>query len=163
MTIEEMNALDRAAFADALGWVFESSSWVAERAWDARPFANLEELHRAMTNVVEHAGREERLALLRAHPDLGTRARVSEASAGEQRSAGLDQLTQEEFDLLHRRNTAYRDKFGFPFLYAVRGGTKKDILQALGERLKGEEDSEFCEALRQVYRIAHFRLEDLIR
>jgi 2-oxo-4-hydroxy-4-carboxy-5-ureidoimidazoline decarboxylase len=162
MTIGEINSLDQAGFTAALGWVFENSPWVAERAWVARPFADLEALHRAMTEVLKTAGREECLALLRAHPDLGTRARMSEVSTGEQAGAGLDQLTKDEFDSLHRHNTAYREKFGFPFLYAVRGGTKAEILRAIEERLSGTQEAEYCEALRQVSRIARFRLEDLI-
>ncbi len=94
-------------------------------------------LHRAMVDQVEHASLpEEQLALLRAHPDLGTRARVSEASSAEQAGAGLDQLTPAEFERLRRLNEAYRDKFGFPFLFAVKGSTKHDILDALERRAR---------------------------
>ena len=93
MTIGELNACDRAGFVDALGWIFEDSPWVADRAWDRRPFSGIEQLHAAMIGVVNEAPRHEQLALLRAHPDLGARARMSEASAGEQakaRARGLD-------------------------------------------------------------------------
>ena len=162
MTIEELSALDRPAFVDALGWIFEDSSWVAGRAWASRLFASVDQLHAAMVAVVENADLAERLALLRAHPDLGTRARVSSASTAEQVGAGLDRLTPDEFDGLHRMNAAYRDKFGFPFLLAVKGSAKADILQALESRLNAAPETELREALRQVYRVARFRLKDMI-
>jgi 2-oxo-4-hydroxy-4-carboxy-5-ureidoimidazoline decarboxylase len=145
-------------FVEALGWIFEESPWVAERAWASGPFADIDALHRAMADVVAAATREEQLALLRAHPDLGTRARVSEASREEQAGAGVDRLTPEEVDRL----AAYRERFGFPFLFAVRSGTKQDMLRGLDERLHHSPEAEFQEALRQVYRIARFRLESAL-
>lgn len=162
MTIDELNQMDRAAFVAAVGWIFEHSPWVAERAFDARPFASFDALHAAMTDQVERATFAERLALLQAHPDLGTRARLSEASSAEQAGAGLDTLTPGEFEQLHRLNDAYRARFGFPFLFAVKGGTKHDILRALQSRMEATPEDEYREALRQVYRIARFRLEDSI-
>src|SRR5689334_11408274 len=102
MTIEELNAADRNSFVEALGWIFEHSSWVAERAWERRPFAGVGALHEAMVSEVERATPGEQMALLRAHPDLGTRARISAASSGEQAGVGLDRLTPEEFDRLQR-------------------------------------------------------------
>jgi 2-oxo-4-hydroxy-4-carboxy-5-ureidoimidazoline decarboxylase len=162
MTIGELNAWDRAAFVNAFGGIFEHSPWVAERAFDARPFANLDALHAALTDQVERATFTERLALLQAHPDLGARARLSQASTQEQAGAGLDSLTPGEFEQLHRLNAAYRTRFGFPFLLAVRGSTKHDVLRALQARIEAAPEDEYREALRQVYRIARFRLEDLI-
>src|SRR5690348_202427 len=120
MTLADLNAATRAQFVETLGWIFEHSPWVAERAYDMRPFASIDDLHRAMTTVVTSANREEQLALLRAHPDLGTRARVSDASRGEQEGAGLDRLTPDEFERMSRWNAEYRDRFGFPFLFAVK-------------------------------------------
>jgi 2-oxo-4-hydroxy-4-carboxy-5-ureidoimidazoline decarboxylase len=162
MTIAELNTFDRTRFVEAIGWVFEGSPWVAERSWKARPFADLEALRAAMKAEVERALPEERLALLRAHPDLGTRARINAASAGEQAGAGLDRLTPEEFERLQRLNSAYRNKFGFPFLFAVKGGTKYDVFDALERRLDAAPEQEYREALRHVYRIAEFRLRDTI-
>jgi len=162
MTVAELNALDLEPFAAAIGWVFEDSPWVSERVWPVRPFSSLEALHRAMVRQVEAAQPEEQLALLRAHPDLGTRARLSDASTAEQSGAGLDRLTPEEFDRLHRLNSAYRAKFGFPFLFAVRGSTKHDILEALERRGESVPEEEFREALRQVYRIVDLRLRDIL-
>lgn len=162
MTLADVNGYERAGFVENVGWVFEHSPWVAERAWAKRPFRSLDELHAAMTAEVSAASPEEQLALLRAHPDLGTRARMSTASTSEQAGAGLDSLTAEEFERLGRLNAAYRDAFGFPFLYAVKGSTKRDILRALEARLPSSREQELAEALRQVARIARFRLEELI-
>jgi len=163
MTLAELNAFDRERFVQALGWIFENSPWVAERAFDSRPFPDLDALHRAMIARVEQAAPEEQLALLRAHPDLGTRTRISVASQGEQSGAGLDRLTPDEFERLTRLNSAYRDKFGFPFLFAVKGSTKDDILRALKRRLQAAPADEHRVALEQVSCIARFRLEDSLR
>jgi OHCU decarboxylase len=162
VTIDELNALDLPAFTSALGWIFEGSPWVAERVWRLRPFDGIEQLHAAMTAAVTAATLDEQLALLHTHPDLGTRARMSEVSTGEQAAVGLDQLTVEEFDRLHRLNAAYREKFGYPFLFAVRGSDKHQILNALDSRLTRTPQQELDEALRQVYRIALFRLQGFI-
>lgn len=162
MTIADLNALDRAQFVEAIGWVFEHSPWVAERAWATHPFPNTEALHGAMVDQVEQASAEEQLALLRAHPDLGARARVSDASAAEQAGAGLDQLTLRELERLLALNEAYRDKFGFPFLFAVKGSSKHDILNALERRASASRDEEYRVALTQVYRIARFRIESIL-
>lgn len=162
MTLAEVNAQDRSGFVSAVGWVFEDSLWVAERAWDRRPFPTLDALHDAMTSVVAAATAEEQIALLRAHPDLGARAKMSDASSREQGGAGLDVLARDERDRLRALNAAYREKFGFPFLYAVKGSSKDDILNALERRLPSTRAAEQQEALRQVYRIARFRLEEVI-
>jgi 2-oxo-4-hydroxy-4-carboxy-5-ureidoimidazoline decarboxylase len=162
VTLAEVNTCDRSRFVEKVGWVFEHSPWVAERAWTRRPFASLDELHRVMGAEVAAATPDEQLSLLRAHPDLGTKARISNASRTEQTGAGLDQLTAHEFERLRRLTSDYRDKFGFPFLYAVKGSTKHDILKALEARLSASREEERAEALRQVARIARFRLEELI-
>ena len=161
MTLSELNATDRSSFVSALGWIFETSPWVAEQAWEKKPFATVDALHDAMASAVSAASAAEQLALLRAHPDLGTRARMSDASSREQENAGLDALTRDELDRLVKLNAAYRKKFGFPFLYAVKGSTKHVILAALERRLLSTRDAEHEEALRQVYRIARFRLEEM--
>jgi OHCU decarboxylase len=163
VTIGELNLLDTVAFVESVGWIFEHSPWVAERAFHSRPFAGLESLHAALADQVERATFAEKLALLKAHPDLGERARLSQASTKEQAGAGLDSLTPSEFEQLHRLNASYRSRFGFPFLLAVKGSTKHDILGALQARMEASPEDEFQEALRQVYRIARFRLEGLIK
>ena len=162
MKLPELNAMDRETFVAALGAIFEDSPWVARRAWDSKPFASREALHEAMKQQVAAADRAEQRALLRAHPDLGTRARMSAASTSEQEGAGLDQLTPEEFAELHALNQAYRAKFGFPFLFAVKGSGKAAIMAALRRRAHADREEEFAEALEQVYRIAWFRLEAVV-
>ena len=162
MTLHELNGLDRDGFVSTIGWVFEHSPWVAERAWNRRPFADLADLHDAMTSEVRAATVEDQLRLLRAHPELGTRAKVSQASASEQSRAGLDDLSGAESDCINALNGAYRDRFGFPFIYAVRGAAKHDILNALETRLLAEPDAELHNALEQVFRIARLRLEEML-
>ena len=161
MTLAEINGLDREGLVKQLGWVFEHSPWVAEAAWDAAPFASIEELHGAMTAAVAAAPVERQTELIRAHPDLGARARMSSASVGEQAGAGLDRLTADEYARLQELNSAYRERFGFPFIYAVKGSGKHEILRALTERLSETVEAEHSCALEQIYRIAQFRLEDL--
>jgi len=165
MTLAELNACDRDRFVAALGWVFEHSPWVAARAWERRPFATADELLNAMTAALDAARPDERMALLRAHPDLGTRpsqAQVSEASAGEQAGAGFDRLTPAELERLQQLNARYRRRFGFPFLYAVKGSSSHQVLEALETRLSAAAEEELAEALRQVCRIARFRLQAAI-
>jgi 2-oxo-4-hydroxy-4-carboxy-5-ureidoimidazoline decarboxylase len=162
VSIAELNRMDRDAFVRAIGWVFEDSPWVAREAAERRPFADVDALHAAMVAAVANADAPRQLALLRAHPDLGTRARMTDASRGEQADAGLDRLASDDFATLQRLNTAYREKFGFPFLFAVKGSTSRQILAALEQRLPRATDEEFAEAMQQVYRIARFRLDDLI-
>jgi 2-oxo-4-hydroxy-4-carboxy-5-ureidoimidazoline decarboxylase len=163
VTIEEINACDERTFVAAVGSVFEHSPWVAERTWRRRPFPSLDALHARMVDTMHAATRAEQLALLRAHPDLGARMRMSDASTGEQSGAGLDSLRGPQFEELQRLNRAYRERFGFPFLLAVKGSTPAQVLGSLVERLPRGADDEFAEALRQVARIARFRLETIIQ
>jgi 2-oxo-4-hydroxy-4-carboxy-5-ureidoimidazoline decarboxylase len=162
MTIDELNSKDRSGFVSAIGWVFEGSPWVAERAWDKRPFATLDALHDALSSVVTSAELGEQQSLLRAHPELGARASMSDSSSREQTSAGFDALTRGDLERLQSLNAAYREKFGFPFLFAVKGRTAQDVLNAIERRLTSPRDEEHREALRQVSQIARFRLEGMI-
>jgi 2-oxo-4-hydroxy-4-carboxy-5-ureidoimidazoline decarboxylase len=162
LTLDDLNAMDRDAFVGAIGWVFEHSPWIAERAWPKRPFATLDGLHDALVAEVASADSHQQLQLLQAHPELGTSAALSPASDAEQTGAGLRQWPQFDRQRLQTLTSAYRAKFGFPFLYAVRGATAESILNALEARLASTRDAESAEALRQAARIARFRLEDLI-
>ena len=162
MTLATLNACDQRQFVAAVGWVFEHSPWVAERAWQNRPFASVDALHVAMTQEMFAATPDEQLALLCAHPDLGARARMSEASTTEQSGAGLDSLTPFQYERLLAQTSEYRRRFGFPFLYAVKGSTIDQILAALDERIASDTGAEFTEALRQVSRIARFRLDGMV-
>lgn len=162
MTIADLHALDRRQFVAALGGIFEHAPWVAERTFGRRRFASRDDLHRAMMDTVRAATVDEQLTLLRSHPELGSRARMSSASVSEQSGAGLDRLGDEQFARLLELNAAYKARFDFPFLYAVKGCTVEDVLAALERRIESDWQVEFDEALDQVSRIARFRLEEAI-
>lgn len=160
--LDALNRMDREAFVRALGGIFEHSPWVAERAWAARPFASVPDLHAAMLDVVRKASAEERLALIMAHPDLAGRAAragtLTSASTREQESAGLDRLTEEEYARFGRLNRAYRAKFGFPFIVCVRNHTKASVLDAFERRLANSAAAEVEAALGEVAEITRHRL-----
>jgi len=162
MNLATLNQLSKEAFVEQLGWVFEHSPWVAEKAWERRPWASLEALHHSLVQVVREAPKEAQLALIRAHPDLGSRARMAQASVSEQKGAGLDALTPAEFERIQTLNRAYTDRFGFPFILAVRGKSKAEVFKAMEERLPNPPDLEFETALEEIYKIARFRLAELL-
>lgn len=155
--------MDQVTFTEAIGSVFEHSSWVTERAWAMRPFSSLANLHLTMTSVVQESSMEEKLALLRAHPDLAARVQMTDASVKEQAGIGLDQLSRKEYEDFLTLNRAYTLKFGFPFIMAVRDQNKESVRAAMLERVNYAYDAELEEALRQVYKIARFRLDDLCK
>ena len=167
LTLEALNRADRETFRVWLGDVFEASPWVAERAWEARPFRTVEALHAAMRAVVTRASDGERLALLRAHPDLAGKAAragaMSAASVAEQATAGLDRLTDDEFARFERLNGTYRERFGFPFIVAVRRHDKLAILAAYERRLQNTREGEIEAALEQVFEITGLRLAARVR
>ena len=166
LTLATLNAMSRDAFGQALGGVFEHSPWIAERTWSMRPFTSVERLHAAMTTVVTQASRAEQLALLRSHPDLAGKAAragaMTAASVAEQSSAGLDRLSDEEYERFGRLNAAYREKFGFPFIIAVRKHDKSAILAAFQRRLGHTVEQEMEAALAQVFDITRLRLDGLV-
>ncbi|MCH6266849.1 MULTISPECIES: 2-oxo-4-hydroxy-4-carboxy-5-ureidoimidazoline decarboxylase [Neobacillus] len=162
MKLETLNSLDQPAFTEVLGWVFEHSPWVAERTWVNRPFQSVADLHQALVDTVKESTMEEKLALLRAHPDLAARVQMADASVKEQASAGLNQLTKEEHEEFLSLNNAYTSKFQFPFIMAVKGQTKETIRGNMKERVNNDPPEELQEALTQIFKIAFFRLEDFI-
>jgi 2-oxo-4-hydroxy-4-carboxy-5-ureidoimidazoline decarboxylase len=166
MTLDELNRAEKADFVAALGGIFEHSPWVPDAVADARPFASVEALHGAMVAAVQRAGQIAQLGLIRAHPDLaGKMARqggLTAESTSEQKGAGLDRLTNTEFDEFHRLNNAYQSRFGFPFILAVRGHDKHSIMAAFRQRLDHNAGEEVTEALSQIGLIARFRLDDLL-
>jgi len=166
LSIDAVNALDATAFAARFGDVAEASPWVAEAAFEARPFPDREALVAAFVGAVRTAPRETQRALLCAHPDLADRAAMAgdmaEASRREQAGAGLDRLTAEEFARFRDLNARYRARFGFPFIYAVKGATKEAILVAFEARIDNDVDTEHATALAHVERILRFRLEDRV-
>lgn len=162
--VEELNRLPREAFAARLGAIYEHSPWVAERAFVARPFDSIDALHATMQGVVATASDAERMALLRAHPELAGRlaaARLTEHSRNEQAGAGLDRVTEEERSTMQELNDRYRGKFGFPFIVAVKGLDWAAIIERMRARLPNTREAEIETALAEVGRIARFRLEAL--
>lgn len=162
ITLRDINAMQPDAFVAAFGDVAEHSPWVAEKAWALRPFANRDALIEAFAQALRQAPREAKLALIRAHPDLATRARLTADSTHEQAGAGLDRLDLEEFERFTRLNETYKTRFGFPFIFAVKGATKHQILAAFDERIGNSPEKEFETALAQIMRIFRFRLEDRV-
>lgn len=164
--LAQLNAMPRDAFVAVLAGIFEHSPWVAEGAADARPFASTQALHREMTGIVAGANAQAQLALINAHPELAGKAAVrgelTAESTREQSAAGLSQCTQEEFDRLQRLNRAYREKFGFPFILAVRGYDRGGIIANFEARVTNTREVELRASLEQIYRIAQFRLADLV-
>ena len=161
-----INAMDRAAFVVKFGGIFEKSPWVAEKAWEKRPFASLDEMHAAMVAVAKEAPATKQLALLQSHPDLaGKEAKagtMTAASVAEQASAGLNTLSGAEFAELSRLNAAYKAKFGFPFIIAVRMYTKEGIFFEFKRRLQNDTQTEFANDLQNVYLITRLRLNKLL-
>ncbi len=166
VNIETLNAATRADFSAALGGVFEHSPWVAERAHAHAPFATVAGLFEAMAAAVAHATREEKLALVRAHPDLAGQAaragKLSTASAAEQGGLGLDKFSGKEFDRFERLNRAYKEKFSFPFVICVRRQTRDAILDAFEWRLKNDAGAELATALAEISLIARLRLAEKV-
>ena len=160
----EINALSRDAFVARLGSIYEHSPWVAEAAWAARPFADLDALHDAMQSAMLAASVARRQALIDAHPELLGRleaARLTESSRAEQASAGLDRCTAEEKARMQALNARYREKFGFPFIVAVRGLDWAGIIDRMEGRLHNDRERELATALAEIGRIARLRLEAL--
>ncbi|MHA6484297.1 2-oxo-4-hydroxy-4-carboxy-5-ureidoimidazoline decarboxylase [Paenibacillus sp. strain BS8-2] len=151
----------KAAFAAKFGSIFEHSPWIAEEAWGYRPFASRNELLERMSEIVRNADEEKQLALLRAHPELGAKIVMTEESVSEQRGAGLDRLDRDEAYILGQLNAKYRDRFGFPFIIAVRGLTSDMIADSMQTRMKNSEEEERSRALQEVMKIAAFRMEHL--
>lgn len=161
-TLEEINRASAHAFTSMLGDVFEGSPWFARRAHLHGPFTSRAALIRAMTRVLEEAPEEEQLAFIRAHPDLAgkaARARDLEPdSTREQASAGLERLSETDFTLFMDLNRRYREKFGFPFIIAVRDHTLDGIIEAFQRRLGSDPQTERAEALANVERIVSLRI-----
>lgn len=157
-----MNHARRAEFVEVVGTIFEHSPWIAERVADARPFASLATLHDAMREEVGRASEEEKLALIRAHPDLVAQAVLTPESREEQAAAGLGGLTAEETALFGRYNREYKHRFGFPFVLCARLNKKAAILEAFPRRLQNSARQERATALAEIYKIAQLRLADLL-
>lgn len=165
-TLAELNALDRSAFTAALGHLFEHSPWVAEAAWERRPFRDAAHLHAELCAVMREAPRERQLALIQAHPDLAGRLaqeqKLTAESTLEQASAGLNALRAEELAEFQKLNDAYRARFGFPFIICARLNAKEAIVAAMQVRTQNSAEQEFQTALGEIEKIARIRLGDVL-
>jgi 2-oxo-4-hydroxy-4-carboxy-5-ureidoimidazoline decarboxylase len=166
LTLEQINALDREGFTAALGFVFEGPPWIQRRAWEQRPFPTVANLHAALVEAMLAADQEQKLALIRAHPDLAGRAAIAgeltAESTSEQSSAGLDRLTPAEYAEFHRLNAAYRERFGLPFVICAREHNKTSILAQFAARLQNAPAREVETALGEIAKIAGLRLRDAV-
>jgi OHCU decarboxylase len=164
--IDDAATLSREAFVASFGGVFEDSPWIAEAAYDTRPWSDVEDLHAALVAIVDAAPPSARLALIRAHPDLAGKAAIAgeltPESTREQAAAGLDRLTPEQHADLLRLTAAYRERFGFPFVVCAREHTADTIIAAARERLDHDPDDEERTALAEIAKIAALRLADLV-
>ncbi|TFE25001.1 2-oxo-4-hydroxy-4-carboxy-5-ureidoimidazoline decarboxylase [Cohnella luojiensis] len=156
-----ISKMSREQFTEVLGGIFENAPWVAQGAWEHRPFKTRKQLHDKMMEIVRQAPEETITALFRGHPDLATRLEVTDYSAAEQQGAGLNQLSQEEFEQFASYNREYTEKFGFPFIMAVKGKSKNEILFSMKIRIHHSEREERETALGEIGKITGFRLEDL--
>jgi len=161
-SLTDLNAMSRDEFTAALGEIFEHTPEIATAAWQQHPFADVMALHGAMVTVVEGQSAEEQTRLIRAHPDLGSKAKMAAASVAEQSDLGLNALPPDEYEWLRSRNAAYVEKFGFPFVIAVKHHTKASIFAALEMRLQSDLATEQKTAIAEICEIARLRLVDLV-
>ncbi|MEM1253042.1 MAG: 2-oxo-4-hydroxy-4-carboxy-5-ureidoimidazoline decarboxylase [Cyanobacteria bacterium P01_H01_bin.21] len=161
-SMSDINQMTQTEFVTAFGSVFEDTPSLVEQTWHHRPFTDLAHLHQTMVTLVNQLSQAAQLALLRAHPDLGSRVQMAPASVQEQTSVGLNNLSSAEYKKFQTLNKSYQTKFGFPFIMAVKGQTKEAILTAFDQRLQNFSARERQQALLEIIKIARFRLNDLI-
>jgi len=163
-TIDKINKLSRSEFVEIFANIFEKTKWIAEKLYNQKPFDDFKDLCSKMLGIFETAGKETQLKILRAHPDLADKVTVNlltSNSWSEQSNAGLDQCSEEEFNEFKNLNKSYRQKYGFPFVIAVKGKNKIEILSEFRKRILNSVDEEFNEAIIQVGKIANLRLNKI--
>ena len=161
--INKINKLSKSEFIKLFANIFENARWIAEELCNQKPFDSFDELSSKMLNIFENTTKENQLKILNAHPDLANKTKISSLtpdSLKEQTDAGLDQCSEEEFNQFKQLNNSYK-KFGFPFILAVKGKTKIEILNNLKKRISSSSKVEFSEAVKQVKKIASLRLNEL--
>jgi 2-oxo-4-hydroxy-4-carboxy-5-ureidoimidazoline decarboxylase len=161
-SIAQLNQLSQTEFVVALGAIFEDTPAIAHQVWNQRPFKDVSDLHQKMMAIVNDMSQTEQLILIKAHPDLGSKTKMAEASVQEQSGVGLDRLTPQEYNQFQTLNQAYKNRFGFPFIVAVKNHTKQSILEAFDRRLHHSLELEITQALTEIFEIARFRLTDLV-
>ena len=161
--INKINKLPESEFIKVFANIFENARWIAEELYKQKPFEDFSELSSKLMNIFEMSSKEKKLKILNDHPDLGNKTKIGSLtidSLKEQKNAGLDQCTKKEFSEFKKLNDTYK-KFGFPFILAVKGKSKIEILSNFRKRINSESQIEFEEALKQVKKIAKLRLENL--
>ena len=162
-SIEKFNKLSKAEFISVFGNIFEKTEWIAERCYESKPFNNLDELVLKMMKIFENIEKKKHLEVLNSHPDLAVGKKLTEDSKKEQKNASLNQCTEEELIEFKNLNEKYKKKFGFPFIIAVKGKNKEEILNSFRQRITNNINLEFEEAKKQVKKIASFRLSEIIK
>ena len=163
-SISEINQMDKAEFVQSFGSIFEETPRVAEQAWAAMPFQDVADLHQKMVTVVEKGmTNAEKLTLIQSHPELGANRKMAAASVQEQAGAGFNQTMTEVQKQIQQQNAVYQKKFGFPFIMAVRGQTLDSIAAAQKDRIAQSKEDEVARSLSEIYKIARFRLDNLIK
>ena len=163
-TIDKINKLSRSEFVEIFANIFEKTKWIAEKLYNQKPFDDFKDLCSKMLGIFETAGKETQLKILGAHPDLADKVTVNlltSNSRSEQSNAGLDQCSEEEFNEFKNLNKSYRQKYGFPFVIAVKGKNKIEILSKFRKRILNSVDEEFSEAIIQIGKIANLRLNEI--
>ena len=162
MTLEnDLNNLNRDKFVSLFGVIFEKTQWIAEKLFDHKPFKNKEDLINKMFQIYESTQKSEVLVILKSHPKLAIEKNLTKYSSEEQSHANLKNCTEEEYNEFKRLNNEYEKKFGFPFIIAVKGKNKIEILNNFRQRINNDIELEFSEAKSQVRKIAQFRLDEL--
>ena len=162
-SIDKVNNLRKSDFISIFGNVFEKTQWIAEKTYNSKPYKNFEELFSKMMEIFENSKKERHLEILNAHPDLAIEKKLTEDSKNEQKNASLNQCNDEEFIEFKKLNEEYKKKFGFPFIIAVKGKNKEEILNSFRQRITNNINLEFEEAKKQVKKIASFRLSEIIK
>ena len=162
-TVDKVNNLSKFDFISIFGNVFEKTEWIAEKAYNSKPYNNFEELFSKMMEIFENSKQQEHLKILNAHPYLVVEKKLTRDSANEQNNANLDQCSDKEFEEFQKLNEEYKKKFGFPFIIAVKGKNKEEILNSFRQRITNNINLEFEEAKKQVKKIASFRLSEIIK
>ena len=157
-----INHMDQESFTQVFGHIFEESPDIAADTWKQGPFLDLENLHQKLVTTVRSRSPTEQIALIKKHPDLATKTKMADASVQEQTAVGLNALTEEEYHRFQELNQAYRAKFGFPFIIAVRNHNKESIQQAFVTRLENSLEEEKERAIEEISKIAYFRLLDVV-
>jgi len=162
-SIDTFNKLNKSEFLSIFGNVFEKTEWIAEKCYDSKPYNSVHELVNKMMEIFDNSIKKKHLEILNSHPDLAVKKKLTKDSENEQSNANLNQCTNEEFKEFNKLNKKYKKKFGFPFIIAVKGKNKKEILNSFRQRITNNINLEFEEAKKQVKKIASFRLSEIIK